>query len=558
MPRKKTPVKATLDEVRNYLRRNRERWLRDANITSVGIGYKVTEEKGETDELCIQFTVAKKGDQSVLEAVGIRTTQISPECKLDNGSVIKTDVLERTYGPSYDVLKSYNREAAREAPPDYLIRRTRQDPMMPGISVSNTKGTAGTFGAVVYDRQDGTPYVLSNWHVLHGDDGAIGDPVMQPGPYDRGDPVADVCGHVVRSHVGLDGDCAIATIEDRDFEEDLQGLGIHPEVVARAELGDTVVKSGRTTSVTYGLVERVDVIVKIPYGPRTGTRQVEGFEIKPDPSYPAERGEISMGGDSGSLWLIHKGGDVPDGIAVGLHFAGETDPRPSAEHAIACYVDRVLDKLEVSFIDPSETTLDDDELLAELASDVAALKEAVATLTLKLDQLGRVEQARCRRSEPPHDADECHPVADGNGLSRDAVGLEGLKIYGRWCGPGHGGGHPIDAVDAACKKHDECYGRNGYFNCDCDEAVVRDAYRAAFSPGISAQARAAGLAVANYFGGVQPCVRYARVGGRNVPIGSGHGGVTGGVRGATRGARRTVKKVKRGAKRVWKKIRNLF
>jgi hypothetical protein len=36
-------------------------------------------------------------------------------------------------------------------------------------------------------------------------------------------------------------------------------------------------------------------------------------------------------------------------VAVGLHFAGETDPDPAAEHAVACNIDSVLKKLKVSF-----------------------------------------------------------------------------------------------------------------------------------------------------------------------------------------------------------------
>lgn len=34
-------------------------------------------------------------------------------------------------------------------------------------------------------------------------------------------------------------------------------------------------------------------------------------------------------------------------VAVGLHFAGETDPDPAAEHALACEIHKVLDKLSV-------------------------------------------------------------------------------------------------------------------------------------------------------------------------------------------------------------------
>lgn len=33
-----------------------------------------------------------------------------------------------------------------------------------------------------------------------------------------------------------------------------------------------------------------------------------------------------------------------------------------------------------------------------------------------------------------------------------------LKVHGRYCGPGHSGpGAPVDALDAACKAHDEAY-----------------------------------------------------------------------------------------------------
>ena len=45
--------------------------------------------------------------------------------------------------------------------------------------------------------------------------------------------------------------------------------------------------------------------------------------------------------------------------------------------------------------------------------------------------------------------------------------------HGNWCGPGHGGGEPKDALDEACKRHDECYEKEGYFNCKkCDEQLI--------------------------------------------------------------------------------------
>ncbi|WP_084218610.1 phospholipase [Jeotgalibacillus alimentarius] len=42
----------------------------------------------------------------------------------------------------------------------------------------------------------------------------------------------------------------------------------------------------------------------------------------------------------------------------------------------------------------------------------------------------------------------------------------------RWCGPGCSGpGAPINATDAACKAHDECYRDTGNY-CDCDRAFI--------------------------------------------------------------------------------------
>lgn len=42
----------------------------------------------------------------------------------------------------------------------------------------------------------------------------------------------------------------------------------------------------------------------------------------------------------------------------------------------------------------------------------------------------------------------------------------------KWCGPGCSGpGAPINAVDAACKAHDECYHRYGP-TCGCDREFL--------------------------------------------------------------------------------------
>ena len=48
-------------------------------------------------------------------------------------------------------------------------------------------------------------------------------------------------------------------------------------------------------------------------------------------------------------------------------------------------------------------------------------------------------------------------------------------IYGNYCGPGHSGpGKPIDRLDAACARHDDCYHRKGYHRCLCDKKFQKE------------------------------------------------------------------------------------
>lgn len=47
-----------------------------------------------------------------------------------------------------------------------------------------------------------------------------------------------------------------------------------------------------------------------------------------------------------------------------------------------------------------------------------------------------------------------------------------FPIYGNWCGPNYGSGTPIDLLDKACKKHDNCYRDNYRHKCSCDQAML--------------------------------------------------------------------------------------
>lgn len=342
-----------IEKLRTYVRTKGLSFLDDENITSIGVGYKITDGK-PTDELCIQFTVASKpegGDSpEALEALESLDTAMIPKSIEIDGEEIPTDVIQRKFELSHHLV------AAEETNP----RKLRVDPLRPGISVSHPSGTAGTLGMIVFDRQTGDPCILSNWHVLQTAAGQIDDGVVQPGPHDNNDVDSNRAGRLRRSHLGAAGDCAIARIEDRGFDRSVFELDVVPAQVGRVELGDTVVKSGRTTGVTRGVVRRTDVIAKLTYG-GVGTRQIGCFEIGLEPGAPA-LSEVSMGGDSGSAWLIANGDGTASDVFAGLHFAGESSGNPD-EHALACYAHSVLTKLDVS-LEPVEAEELDVSVLA--------------------------------------------------------------------------------------------------------------------------------------------------------------------------------------------------
>lgn len=332
-----------IEGIKKFIRsREVMEYLDKPNINSVGIGYKVKNGK-PTKKIAIQFTVDCKPEPEDAETLESLGTPLIPKSFMVDGKEVLTDVVERTFKPSYEVV----------AEDLGSLRKTRQDPVMPGISVAHYEETAGTLGGIVYDVADGTPYLLSNWHVLHGPNGMVGDPIVQPGPYDDNTDVsANQIGALVRSHLGLAGDCAVATIVGRDFSPKIYELDIVPRRIARAELDDKVVKSGRTTGVTCGVVRRIEVTTKLNYGGQAGTCLIGGFEIGIDPEQRPPDDEVSKGGDSGSLWLAKDKatGEVTD-VVVGLHFAGESETNPD-EYALACNIDTVLKKLGVSLNPP--------------------------------------------------------------------------------------------------------------------------------------------------------------------------------------------------------------
>ncbi|HPT88551.1 MAG TPA: hypothetical protein PL004_11965 [Bacillota bacterium] len=206
-----------------------------------------------------------------------------------------------------DVIESHPEMQQRS----HIERRNiRFDPLIGGVAIRNPRfRSMGTLGKIVFDNETGQPLGLTNYHVLVGDSGQLGDAVTQPASGLK----EDIIGHLLRCDETCD--CAVFTLNhSRQWSPDILDLDFHPPTGPGEPLiGMEVSKSGLTTGITQGLIDGVSL---------------DEFTVVPLETDPQNFQELSAPGDSGSIWI-----ETETGIAVGLHYAGEVDPDPAAERA---------------------------------------------------------------------------------------------------------------------------------------------------------------------------------------------------------------------------------
>ncbi len=221
------------------------------------------------------------------------------------------------------------------------------DKLIGGIEIRNKllgkNNTIGTLGMIVYDQKTGLPLGLSNSHILEKGKGTF---VYQPGINGRNKWKRNRGRYRIgRIHkVSNSYDCAVFSIDlskrNINSENAIHGLDGLPTEVAKWYEGLKVKKVGKNTGLTYGIVKG-DVLP-------SGQKMKEGtFCIIPNPDKPAENNEISIGGDSGAIWVT----DEKDYKVVGLHFAGERKER-YGEFASAIEANVVMKELNITFIKP--------------------------------------------------------------------------------------------------------------------------------------------------------------------------------------------------------------
>jgi len=162
---------STTDEIIQVKEASKVNLLATQNVVGVGVGYKIID-----------------GEQTENFAIVVMVTRKLPLPALPPNAILPKNV----DGVKIDVIEVGELRALQ-------ARTDRWRPAPGGISIGHYKITAGTFGAVVRDRNSGERLILSNNHVLANSNAADpGDEVLQPGPIDGGSPDVDTIAHLER------------------------------------------------------------------------------------------------------------------------------------------------------------------------------------------------------------------------------------------------------------------------------------------------------------------------------------------------------------------------
>jgi len=201
----------------------------------------------------------------------------------------------------------------------FAARTSKWRPAPGGVSIGHYQITAGTLGSLAY-KSNGTKYILSNNHVLANcNDAEVGDDIYQPGPYDGGtvaDKIGELAEFVTLTFNDPDNpnvvDCALC-LPTNAADADISIIGVeYPYEIKEAEIGEEVIKSGRTSGITEGVIGEFSGLIGINYG-------AAGVGWFDDQIITGTLPNMGRPGDSGSLLISKETGD-----AVGLLFAGSS------------------------------------------------------------------------------------------------------------------------------------------------------------------------------------------------------------------------------------------
>lgn len=311
MPHLSKQEVAKVQVVKN--KKNEDAMMRKKNVVGLGIGVKITNGLPTGKPALVTYVTSKKPLET------LENEDVIPEL-LDG---IETDVIEigmPTVQPS-----TKENDLLRTLPSNQLNTRIR--PVKGGWSVGHPNITAGTIGAVVFNKEEQNPlkyYILSNNHVLaNSNHASIGDPILQPGPVDGGRSPDDQIATLSRfvpidftpdkpesEHDNL-VDAAIAEGSLQELDREVYWNGYVKGWLKKedVEVGTVIKKTGRTTGYTSAKITSVDATIDVNFGNNRVARFQDQIITTP----------FSEGGDSGSLVTDS------ENRAIGLLFAGSPD-----------------------------------------------------------------------------------------------------------------------------------------------------------------------------------------------------------------------------------------
>ena len=289
--------------VRTAVRQHTDKPLTYPNVIGVGVSRK-TRQGRKGDEYSVVAYVSRKLPVELLAA-----HQRIPKVFMVDDEAIPSDVVE-------------------VAEPQFLaVDTTQYRPLQGGSQIGTSSGSSGTLGAILYDKLDHTPVLLTNNHVLT----PTGSPniiptdtrVWQP----AGGPLVGSTKRIVpmfRAPLGAVGysfgarvDAGIVTpLPTVPLDFSVVELGRHPYVVLPPFEGLQVEHRGYRTQLRTGTVEAIDLTfnIKMANGERYQIGGPgSGFSIR-----APERLIGAWPGDSGSLVV-----DATRGASRGLVFAGD-------------------------------------------------------------------------------------------------------------------------------------------------------------------------------------------------------------------------------------------
>jgi len=222
---------------------------------------------------------------------------------------VPLDIIGKAYFPA-GRRSGFGREGVFAKPPQtskelrheelLFTGRNRVNTLVGGLSIGNETGTAGTLSSIVWDRTDGTPCMLGNWHVMAGDFSAgIGQPCYQPALFDGG-TAEDAAGHLKRWVLGGEGDAALAELSgDRNFaSSEVIGMWHPVSGTTPPSLNLEIRKWGRSSGYSKGFIDGIQMAVNLDYGGMV-RHFTDQFHIAP--LYDGD--SVSQLGDSGALVL---------------------------------------------------------------------------------------------------------------------------------------------------------------------------------------------------------------------------------------------------------------